>query len=63
MRGPKLTQLKLANNKLAVLPSKVSTLVNLNTVVLDNNSLMSIPEVGSMPLFLTHDAPCASSLR
>jgi Leucine-rich repeat (LRR) protein len=45
MRGPKLAQLKLANNKLTSLPSRLSSLVGLNTVVLDNNALPALPDV------------------
>lgn len=44
-RGPKLQQLKAANNKFSRLAPEVASLVGLNTVVLDNNSLTELPMV------------------
>lgn len=43
-RAAKVTQLKLAHNKLVSLPPMLSTFTSLNTVVLDNNELVNLPE-------------------
>ncbi len=60
--GDKVQQLKLANNKLTMLPKQLAAFLGLTTAVLDNNQFASLPDVRPCLLACPRPAPnlCAA---